>query len=65
LTDIGDDRMLIDGASVDASDGAAFGSIDRATGRESGFQAMYDDTRPKTVWINMSDGPPGGQFVVR
>ena len=26
-------------------------------GREGGFQAVYDYTRPKTVWMNMSDNP--------
>lgn len=34
-------------------------------GRESGFQAMYDYTRPKTVWINISDKPLESQFVAR
>lgn len=34
-------------------------------GRESGFQAIYDYTRPKTVWINTSDEPLGNQFVAR
>jgi len=34
-------------------------------GRESGFQAMYDYTRPKTVWMNTSDEPLGSQFVAR
>jgi len=34
-------------------------------GRESGFQAMYDYTRPKTVWMNTSDQPLGSQFVAR
>lgn len=34
-------------------------------GRESGFQAVYDYTRPKTVWINTSSEPLGSQFVAR
>jgi acyl-CoA reductase-like NAD-dependent aldehyde dehydrogenase len=34
-------------------------------GRESGFQAMYDYTRPKTVWMNTSDTPLSSQFVAR
>jgi acyl-CoA reductase-like NAD-dependent aldehyde dehydrogenase len=34
-------------------------------GRESGFQAMHDYTRPKTVWMNTSDEPLGNQFVAR
>ena len=34
-------------------------------GRESGFQAVYDYTRPKTVWMNTSSGPLASQFVSR
>lgn len=34
-------------------------------GRESGFQAMYDYTRPKTVWMNASSEPLGSMFVAR
>ncbi|MEM7430275.1 MAG: aldehyde dehydrogenase family protein, partial [Pseudomonadota bacterium] len=34
-------------------------------GRESGFQAIYDYTRPKTVWMNTSDEPLASQFVAR
>ena len=34
-------------------------------GRESGFQAVYDYTRPKTVWMNTSSEPLGSQFVSR
>lgn len=34
-------------------------------GRESGFQAIYDYTRPKTVWMNTSSEPLGSQFVAR
>jgi len=34
-------------------------------GRESGFQAVYDYTRPKTVWMNTSDAPVGNPFQMR
>lgn len=34
-------------------------------GRESGLQAIYDYTRPKTVWINTSDEPMSNPFVMR
>ena len=34
-------------------------------GRESGFQALYDYTRPKAVWINTSDEPMSNPFVMR
>ena len=34
-------------------------------GRESGFQAMYDYTRPKTVWMNTSSEPLGSMFAPR
>ena len=34
-------------------------------GRESGFQAIYDYTRPKTIWMNMSSEPMGNPFVMR
>jgi len=34
-------------------------------GRESGFQAVYDYTRPKTVWMNISDAPVGNPFGPR
>ena len=45
---------------------AEFGGIKGSGhGRESGFQAMYDYTRPKTVWMNTSDQPLGNQFVAR
>jgi acyl-CoA reductase-like NAD-dependent aldehyde dehydrogenase len=45
---------------------AEFGGIKGSGyGRESGFQAMYDYTRPKTVWINMSSEPLGSQFAPR
>ena len=41
------------------------GSKGSGYGRESGFQAMYDYTRPKTVWMNTSDEPLSNQFVAR
>jgi aldehyde dehydrogenase (NAD+) len=34
-------------------------------GRESGMQAVYDYTRPKTVWINTSYAPLANPFVMR
>ncbi len=34
-------------------------------GRESGFQAMFDYTRAKTIWINTSDEPMANPFVMR
>jgi len=34
-------------------------------GRESGFQAIYDYTRPKTVWMNTSSAPLASQFSPR
>ncbi len=34
-------------------------------GRESGFQAVYDYTRPKTVWMNTSDEPLANPFQMR
>ena len=34
-------------------------------GRESGFQAVYDYTRPKTVWLNTSTQPVANPFVMR
>lgn len=45
---------------------AEFGGVKGSGyGRESGFQAMYDYTRPKTVWMNTSDEPLGSQFIAR
>ncbi|MBC6440001.1 MAG: aldehyde dehydrogenase [Rhodospirillales bacterium] len=45
---------------------AEFGGFkDSGFGRESGAQAIYDYTRPKTVWINTSDAPMGDPFVMR
>ena len=34
-------------------------------GRESGFQAMYDYTRPKTIWFNTSNEPMANPFIMR
>jgi acyl-CoA reductase-like NAD-dependent aldehyde dehydrogenase len=34
-------------------------------GRESGFQAIYDYTRPKTVWVNTSSEPMANPFMMR
>ncbi len=34
-------------------------------GREAGFQAVYDYTRPKTVWMNLSDEPVANPFKPR
>lgn len=34
-------------------------------GREAGLQALYDYTRPKTVWMNMSDEPLANPFKPR
>ena len=45
---------------------AEFGGMKNSGyGRESGYQAVYDYTRPKTVWVNTSDAPLGSQFVAR
>ena len=45
---------------------APFGGVKGSGyGRESGFQAMYDYTRPKTVWINTSSAPLANPFVMR
>jgi acyl-CoA reductase-like NAD-dependent aldehyde dehydrogenase len=45
---------------------AEFGGFkDSGYGRESGFQAIYDYTRPKTVWINTSSQPMANPFVMR
>ena len=34
-------------------------------GREGGFQAIYDYTRPKAIWMNTSEQPLANQFVSR
>ncbi|MEM8876580.1 MAG: aldehyde dehydrogenase [Pseudomonadota bacterium] len=42
---------------------AEFGGMKNSGyGRESGFQAVLDYTRPKTVWMNTSDEPLASQF---
>jgi len=45
---------------------AEFGGVKGSGyGRESGFQAIYDYTRPKTIWMNTSDAPISNPFVMR
>ena len=45
---------------------AAFGGQKMSGyGREAGLQAVYDYTRPKTVWMNMSDDPIANPFKPR
>ncbi len=45
---------------------AEFGGFkDSGYGRESGFQAIYDYTRPKTVWISTSNEPMADPFIMR
>lgn len=45
---------------------AEFGGVKGSGyGRESGYQAVYDFTRPKTIWFNMSDSPLAAQFTPR
>ncbi len=45
---------------------AAFGGMKASGyGRESGLQAVYDYTRPKTVWVNLSDDPIASPFQMR
>lgn len=45
---------------------AAFGGMQMSGyGREAGMQAMYDYSRPKTVWMNTSDTPLANPFVPR
>ncbi len=45
---------------------AAFGGVKGSGfGREAGMQAMYDYTRPKTVWMNLSDEPMANPFQMR
>lgn len=45
---------------------AEFGGMKNSGyGREGGFQAIYDYTRPKTVWMNMSDDPVASPFQPR
>lgn len=45
---------------------AEFGGMKNSGyGREAGFQAVYDYTRPKTVWMNLSDEPVANPFKPR
>ena len=45
---------------------AAFGGMKNSGyGRESGFQALYSYSRPKTVWMNLSDDPIANPFKSR
>ena len=45
---------------------AEFGGVKHSGhGREAGFQAMYDYTKPKTVWMSMSDEPIANPFQPR
>ena len=44
---------------------AEFGGFkESGYGRESGMQAIYDYSRPKTVWLNMSTEPMTNPFVM-
>ena len=45
---------------------AEFGGVKTSGhGREAGLQAMYDYTRAKTIWINLSDEPIANPFQPR
>jgi acyl-CoA reductase-like NAD-dependent aldehyde dehydrogenase len=45
---------------------AEFGGVKGSGfGRESGFAALWDYTRPKTVWVNTSAEPMTNPFVMR
>jgi len=45
---------------------APFGGFKNSgPGRESGIDAIYDYTRTKTVWINISDEPMANPFTMR
>ncbi len=41
------------------------GFKDSGYGRESGMEAIYDYTRPKSVWLNTSKHPIGDPFVMQ
>ena len=45
---------------------AEFGGVKTSGhGREAGLQAMYDYTRAKTIWVNLSDDPIANPFQPR
>jgi len=45
---------------------AEFGGMKNSGyGREAGMQAVYDYTRPKTIWMNLSDEPLANPFSPR
>ena len=45
---------------------AAFGGVKSSGyGREAGMQSVYAYTRPKTVWMNLSDDPIANPFKMR
>jgi len=45
---------------------AEFGGMKHSGhGREAGFQALMDYTRPKTVWMTLSDDPIANPFQPR
>lgn len=45
---------------------AEFGGMKNSGyGREAGMQAVYDYTRPKTIWMNLSDDPIANPFKPR
>jgi acyl-CoA reductase-like NAD-dependent aldehyde dehydrogenase len=44
---------------------APFGGFNSSgMGKEDGIEAIYDYTRYKSVWVNLSDAPPSDPFVV-